>query len=125
MGSLYNAFCKDCADHFTFHTGGGFTYYQLICKDCGSVKSVPRYKSKTNTGVMDENGVGAYLATPLLWSKDGIKFEPEEQLIIERLTCECSCGGQMLFEKDPSAQRRCQKCKGTNLAIEDSGILRD
>lgn len=125
MGSVFNAFCKDCSNKFSFNTGGGFTHYLLICQDCGKTRIAPRRKSANRLGKMCEHEIAEYLDNPTLWSKGGSQFDTEETAIIEKLTSKCVCGGKMLRENDPAASRRCPECSSKNITTEDSGILTD
>lgn len=43
MATVYQCICSDCTHAFTIHDGGGMTYQQLLCDQCGKAIHVPRY----------------------------------------------------------------------------------
>ena len=105
--------------------GGGFTHYLLVCDQCGDIKSAPRRAPKGVNHTMTEAELSAYLVDKLKWTKDGGKFEPSEEEIINRLLRSCACGGTMIPEWEKGAVRRCPNCRSADVAITMMDILTD
>jgi hypothetical protein len=103
--------------------GGGFTHYLLVCDQCGDIKSAPHRAPREINHTMTESESSAYLADKSRWTKDGPKFEPVEEEIIQQLLGSCVCGGSMIPEWNEGAIRRCPNSRGTEISATPSDIL--
>ena len=74
---------------------------------------------------MTREELSEYLADKTRWTKDGSKFEPVEEEIINRLLGSCGCGGTMIPEWKEGAIRRCPNCHGTDISVTPLDIVTD
>jgi len=125
MGTKYQAKCLACLHEFTLTKGGGMSWYQKVCSDCGCTQSVPRNAPLNFDGMMDRAQLIQHLANSKAWSKNGGRFEPSELAIIDELTSSCQCGGKMLPEWDNDVIYRCPDCKGYMLQLDSYGVIFD
>ena len=125
MGTKHQAKCLTCSHEFTLHKGGGMSWYQKICCDCGSALSVPRKAPVDFDGTMRKEQLIKYLADRKSWSKNRSRFEPSELAIVDELTDSCECGGKMPPEWDKDVIYRCPECKCYILQLDGYGILYD
>jgi hypothetical protein len=117
MGKQYQAKCLTCSHEFTLLKGGGMKWYQKVCDTCGNCIGVPRNAPEIANNTMDRAQLIQHLADSPGWSRKGGKFEPSERAIIEELTSQCGCGGQMIPEWKEGALYRCPECRGYRLEL--------
>lgn len=118
MGARYKATCKSCHYQFELTKGGGWTWYQKVCNDCGSCIKVPRNgPSWFPEGEMSVEDMAKHLATPEGWSRNGGRFDATEREMLDKMTSVCACGGQMIPEWDDSVQHRCPKCRSSDFDL--------
>ena len=138
MGQMYDVTCGACGHCFEQAVGGGWSWYNKICKDCGTLRPVPR----NAMWIEDQNEQGVALATPeamqaylndrSLWRR-GPGFSDQEKEILSALTARCTCGGEMVMEpadvmpQESNAKRlhRCPECRSNELNFIPSGLLFD
>ncbi len=125
MGIEYYAVCQECLYEFILKKGGGMNWYQKVCNACGNIVDVPRMAPENVDGAMTKAQLIKHLSDRSGWSRKGGSFEPLELDIIEELTRECPCGGDLIRESLSGAYYRCPKCKGVILKITRSGMLYD
>lgn len=125
MGTKHQAKCLTRSHEFTLSKGGGVSWYQKVCADCGCIQSVPRKAPVDFEGTMSRDQLIHHLANRKAWSKNGGLFEPSELAIIDELTDSCDCGGKMLLEWDKDVSYRCPECKGYLFDLDGYGILYD
>ncbi len=121
MGRRYLALCSDCDHKFSLNKGGGWTWYQKICNQCGLELRVPR----NGPEIFEENKtltreeLSIHLQSPQNWSRRGGKFDEKELKILAEMISECKCGGEFIPEWDQKIVYRCPICKSKNLALDD------
>ena len=125
MGSLNQAICKTCKHEFTFQTGGGFSYYQLLCTNCALTKIAPRKAPATDIEELSEKELAEYLGNSKLWQKNGSSFSKKENIIIQKLLSTCKCGGEMIPEWDARVRHRCPTCNGVHICARGGDLLSD
>lgn len=125
MGSTYQAICQDCRCAFSFSTGGGFTYYKLLCTHCANTKIAPRRAPSADTKTLSEMQIAEYLSNNRLWTKDGRELNPAERISLQKLLGACECGGTMVPEWDNNAKYRCPNCRSTAILASGGDILTD
>jgi hypothetical protein len=100
--------------------GGGFNWYQKICDACGTHIRIPRQGPiEFQDGVtLTYLELVKHLADePCNWSRKGGKFEEVERKMLDEMTSECSCGGQMVSETSKNVVYKCPNCKSPDLEL--------
>lgn len=120
MGKKYNSKCNNCHHEFKLLKGGGWLWWQKVCKTCGNDMKIPRQ------GPEDcEDGVTlTYLELvkhladgPSKWSRKGGTFDEIECKILDEMTSVCQCGGAMINEMSKEVIYRCPECKSHNIEL--------
>jgi Zn finger protein HypA/HybF involved in hydrogenase expression len=117
MGKQYQAKCLSCSHEFTLKKGGGMKWYQKICDTCGTCIAVPRKAPETANSAMNKAQLIRHLADRSGWSRNGGQFEPAELALIEELSSQCGCGGQMIPEWHEGVLYRCPECRAHKLEM--------
>lgn len=121
MGSKYKTKCRSCNYQFELSKGGGWTWYQKICSDCGKELRVPRNAPLgAEVGIALTNlDLAKHLSDSTKWSRRGGKFEKFEIDMLNEMTSTCACGGDMICEMNPNIIYRCPSCKSSDLQLGD------
>ena len=105
MGSLYQAICKKCDNHFQIDEGGGFKFHLFRCDKCGKTKSIPYDKIKHLRDKFSAN------------RRSKKYFEAVEQFVGKH---QCKQKGSYLSD----ALARCPECLSTKYEFDlDGGMV--
>jgi len=72
---------------------------------------------ETASSAMDRAQLSQHLTNRSDWSRNGGQFEPSELAIINDLTSQCRCGGDMVSEWKDGVLYRCPACRGYRLQL--------
>lgn len=125
MTDWYHGECT-CGHALKIPKGGGMRYIQTVCDTCGDFRDIPR-KYPDTPPEMTEAQVAEYLAEGRRdWEVYGRLPTDSEQVMVDRLTGQCACGGRFVSEYQRGVVYRCPSCKSKDFKwLRMSGLVSD
>jgi len=135
MGCSFQTVCLACHHQFISSSGGGFSFDELHCDVCGSLKTVlyekhkdyvelkQRYfasDSKPPERVNESSPVDPVLDPPSEVPPEDVSLEMVESYL-DRIVGRCECGGQFRLY----APIRCPKCRSDEVKTTVMIVLYD
>lgn len=115
MGASYKAFCRGCGHTWSQTDGGGFTFTQVVCGNCGNSQYRPRC-APANCPPMSRSALQRFVRdSEPPWEESGRAFTHDELVLMEAMFACCSCGGNLYPEGHKRARTRCPECLSTDI----------